>query len=254
MTAVDYEGTGKRSYIQDPHGGYYNLMATFPSPDEAGRAMQELRRRGFPSEHVHVMGTSEDAIDAAIGLPEEDKRVTTATIRYGMLGMVAGAVLGAVVGVILMAIPAFQSAIDVHPGAGAYLLAAAFGAIVGSMMGFAGGIWGMDSRRSGSRTYRGRRPVALPSSGYTSRTTSGSGWPPADSVPAARRTSNGSTRAGRSRSSVRQGKLGTHLAGAGRRPSCYPRRLSTAMTARQPPMITLPVAPMMFQRIPCQWL
>jgi len=147
MAAADYEGRAQESYVPQRDAPRFNLIGTFPSTHEADRAVMALHEAGFSNADLHVLGSLDDAPVPGDGLTPRDEKLVGRTFFWGMGGVIAGMVLGAVIGLIIMAIPAFQTAIGVKVTAVSFLLAAFFGAIVGSMLGFGAGVLAVDRRR-----------------------------------------------------------------------------------------------------------
>lgn len=109
----------------------HNLVATYPSPDEARRAMVRLERRGVEANDIELFGPGLDMADMPV-TNDEQRAVDGAALgsleRRTALGVLIGALLGVAIGL--------GAAATVSGRAGPMLAAGLGGLLVGSPLGF----------------------------------------------------------------------------------------------------------------------
>lgn len=79
----------------------HNVIATYPSPDEARSALVALERRGVESADIELFGPGMDAATMPVTNDEQraaDLDAVGAIARRGVLGVVIGALVGALLG------------------------------------------------------------------------------------------------------------------------------------------------------------
>lgn len=154
MATADYEGSAGHNFMRRANSDHFNLVARFPDPPTAERAVVSLKDHGFNANDVSLLGSEGDFVQSGIGLPHQDAKVVWSSFRDAMLWGAAGAIACAIIGVIIYAVPGFRSALGTEDDAVGYLVAAFIGAIIGvTLGGLAGGVYGLDRSRAGRDTY-----------------------------------------------------------------------------------------------------
>ncbi|HZQ38917.1 MAG TPA: hypothetical protein VFD32_23535 [Dehalococcoidia bacterium] len=154
MSAADYEGTARGPFLPKVRASRFNVIARFPDPASAARAVERVRASGVPETDVSVLGAEADAIDPGTGLMEPDRKVVSSAWNQAWLWGVVGAVLGAIVGIILLLIPGFRHAVHAQLDAPAFIAAILIGGIVGATGGaLAGMVGGLDRSATEVDTY-----------------------------------------------------------------------------------------------------
>lgn len=154
MATEDYEGSAGHEFMRRANSNRFNLVARFPDPPTAERAVVRLRDHGFDANDVALLGSEADFVQTGIGLTPPESKVVWSSFRGTLVWGVVGAIVFAIIGVIIYAIPGFRSALGTGNGALGYLVAALIGAIVGvTLGGLVGGIAGLDRSRAGRDTY-----------------------------------------------------------------------------------------------------
>jgi hypothetical protein len=154
MATADYEGSAGHNFMRRANSGRFNLVARFPDPPTAERAVVRLKDRGFDANDVSLLGSEGDFVQTGIGLPHQDAKVVWSSFRDAVIWGAVGAIACAIVGVIIYAIPGFRSTLGTKGDAIGYIVAALIGAIIGvTLGGLSGGIAGLDRSRAGRDTY-----------------------------------------------------------------------------------------------------
>ncbi len=150
MAATDFEGTARSPFLPRVRASRFNIIARFPDPASAARAVERVRASGVSEADVSVLGAEADAVDPGSGLTEPDAKVVKGAWNQAWLWGIVGAVLGAIVGIILILIPGFRHAVHAQLDAPAFIAAILIGGIIGATGGaLAGGVGGLD--RSAAR-------------------------------------------------------------------------------------------------------
>ena len=76
--------------------GAYNVVATYDSPQEALRAVDELRREGISSGEISIDGAGDLSTQPRV--KRSDRRMTGGIIFSVVSGIVGGAIFGAILG------------------------------------------------------------------------------------------------------------------------------------------------------------
>lgn len=154
MSAADYEGTARGPFLPKVRSSRFNIIARFPDPASAARAVERVRASGVPAADVSVLGATADAVDPGTGLMEPDAKVVSSAWNQAWLWGIVGAALGAVVGIILIVIPGFRHAVHAQLDWPAFIAAILIGGIVGAIGGaLAGMVGGLDRSAANVDTY-----------------------------------------------------------------------------------------------------
>lgn len=154
MATADYEGSGGAEFMRRANSARFNLVARFPDPPSAERAVVDLKDHGFDGRDVSLLGSEGDFVKTGTGMTRPESKVVWSTFRDSMIWAVVGAIAFAIIGVIIYAIPGFRSALGTGNDALGYVVAALIGAIVGvTLGGLVGGVAGLDRSRSGRDSY-----------------------------------------------------------------------------------------------------
>jgi hypothetical protein len=145
MSAADYEGTAHRPFLPKVQASRFNIIARFPDPVSAARAVERVRASGVPEADVSVLGAVADAVDPGTGLTEPDARVVRSAWNRAWLFGIVGGVIGAIIGIILILIPGFRHAVHAQLDWPAFIAAILIGGIVGAVgNALVGGVAGLD--------------------------------------------------------------------------------------------------------------
>jgi MFS family permease len=85
----------------------HNVIATYPSPDEARAALVALERKGVEAADIELFGPGMEAATMPVTNDEQrgaDMNAVGAVARRGVIGVVIGALLGALVGFVIASI------------------------------------------------------------------------------------------------------------------------------------------------------
>ena len=109
----------------------HNVVATYPSAEDARAALVELERKGIEAADIELFGPGMDAAARPVTNDEQrgaDMNVVGAVARRGVVGVAFGAVIGAVIG--------FVIALILGGSPGWQLGAAVAGFVAGGPLGF----------------------------------------------------------------------------------------------------------------------
>ena len=154
MAAADYEGTARGPFLPKVRASRFNIIARFPDPASAARAVERVRASGVPEADVSVLGAPADAVDPGTGLMEPDAKVVRSAWNQAWLWGIVGAAIGAIVGIILILIPGFRDTVHAQLDWPAFIAAILIGGIVGAIGGaLAGMVGGLDRSAADVDTY-----------------------------------------------------------------------------------------------------
>lgn len=130
----------------------HNIVATYPSPEEARAALTALERKGVEAADIELFGPGMEAATMPITNDEQrgaDMNATGAIARRASVGVAIGALLGALLGFVITWV--------VSDSAGMMLGAAVAGFVAGGPLGFLySGYSGLTVSEEWGETFEGR--------------------------------------------------------------------------------------------------
>ncbi|HLZ69166.1 MAG TPA: hypothetical protein VKV26_04570 [Dehalococcoidia bacterium] len=207
MPSADYEGTARQPYLPRTRTSRFNVIARFPDPASAARAVERIRAGGIAASDVSVLGGAGDEVEPGSGLMRADAAVVRSVWTRAWLWGLAGAVIGAVIGIILILIPGFRHAVRAQPDWPAFIAAILIGGIVGAIGGaLAGMVGGLDRSEAHVDTYADEVACGPELVGYTPPTSRRRVSPPPHGARRARPRSTPSRPPQRSRPALRRNR------------------------------------------------